>query len=757
MVLKRPLVPSIGESVVRWRAVLCFIWIAVVVALVPLGLDLEQKLQVRAEIDGSESLRAESILKQQFDSPFASTAIVTVTGIEAPASPAGSAALRAVVKEIASTPGVAATSSYLDGGDPFFIGQNGTGTFFLAGFDSRFSEDATISSLHENLHAAESKLLPSHPGLILRLTGAAALNADLRRVSAEEAQRAELWAMPVILGLLLLAFGTFRAAALPVISGLLAIALALGAIGVAARHWALSILIVNVVTMIGLGLSIDYALLMVGRFKEAQEGGRDKREAAIQAARHAGKTIVISGLAVAMGFAGLLLMPLNELRSIAIGGVVVVTFAILLATTLVPGCLSWFGVSGKDTARRPAMLPQPKTFWSWWGTLVCLYPKHILLLAAVPVLALSFAATRITTEIPRDDWLPQNVDSVRAIRDLGAMGRHNIIETIRVIVQLPVAVEEERGWRAIAQSTEVLTADPRVAQVRSVSSLLPPTFAGGAAVRFLPEPLRRSLISRDGKSALLEIVPRESSSPADLIRFARELRAIDARAVTGMNGALLTVGGIPSFDSEYVEVVTERLPAIILLVVLGTFVVFALAYRSVLIPVKAIALNLLSVTASLGAVVLVFQDGFGAGLLGVSAPIGGVFPIIPPLVFCTVFGLSIDYEAFLLSRLAEARVHGSNDGAALREALTHTGGVITSAALIMITVFAAFMLGDFVLIKMLGFALVVAVLIDATLVRLALGPALIMISGRWNWWPGERLEAAGGTAVTIAARAATDA
>jgi RND superfamily putative drug exporter len=179
-----------------------------------------------------------------------------------------------------------------------------------------------------------------------------------------------------------------------------------------------------------------------------------------------------------------------------------------------------------------------------------------------------------------------------------------------------------------------------------------------------------------------------------------------------------------------------RLGTVVTLVVATTLLVLLLAFRSVLVPVKAVLLNLLAVAGAFGALVLVFQDGHGLGWLGLEAPLDGVFPIVPPLVFCTVFGLSMDYEVFLVARVAEARRAGMGEEDALAEGLERTGGVITSAAAIMVAVFAAFALGDFVLVKMLGFTLAVAVLLDATVVRVAIGPALLRLAGRWNWWPG---------------------
>ena len=198
------------------------------------------------------------------------------------------------------------------------------------------------------------------------------------------------------------------------------------------------------------------------------------------------------------------------------------------------------------------------------------------------------------------------------------------------------------------------------------------------------------------------------------------------------------VGGLPAFNAEYQDEVHARLPLIVGLVVLGSFVALLIGFRSVLIPFKAVVLNLLSVAAAFGAAVIVFQDGWGVRLLGLAGPIDGLFPAVPLVVFCMVFGFSMDYEVFLVARVAEAARRGADPETAVADGVARTGGVITSAALIMVVVFAAFAFSDFLLIKVLGFTLAVAIVIDATIVRLAVAPALLRLAGRWNWWPGMR-------------------
>jgi RND superfamily putative drug exporter len=207
--------------------------------------------------------------------------------------------------------------------------------------------------------------------------------------------------------------------------------------------------------------------------------------------------------------------------------------------------------------------------------------------------------------------------------------------------------------------------------------------------------------------------------------------------MTGLHGTRFHIGGTPAFNADYEDAIASRFGLVVALVVAGTLVALLVGFRSVLVPLKALALNLLSVAASLGAVVLVFQEGHGAWLFGIHEPLGGLFPALPALVFCLVFGMSMDYEVFLVARIAESRRAGQPEEDAIADGLARTGGVITSAAAIMVVVFAAFTLGDFLMIKVLGFALGIAVLFDATVVRLAIGPALLWLAGRWNWWPGD--------------------
>jgi RND superfamily putative drug exporter len=247
---------------------------------------------------------------------------------------------------------------------------------------------------------------------------------------------------------------------------------------------------------------------------------------------------------------------------------------------------------------------------------------------------------------------------------------------------------------------------------------------------------RRTFLSSDGRATLLEVIPASSVSLRDQVNWVRELRKTGATALTGVPGATLRVGGIPALNADYQTIVVDRFVPLMALVVAGTLVALLAGFRSIVVAVKAIVLNLLSVAASFGVLVLVVQDGHGSSILGIPGGTGSVFPLVPIVTFAIVFGLSMDYEVFLVARVLEARRSGLSEVDAIPEGMARTAGLITSAAAIMIVVFAAFTFGSFLVVKMIGFTLAVAVFLDATLVRIVIGPALLRIAGDWNWWPG---------------------
>lgn len=711
--------------------------------LLPKARSVEARLDVAARVYGSQSDSVHAVLARRFKSPFARTVLLVVTGVPSPAVPAGESALRTIVDSVGGTRGVSRTLSFLDQRESIFLAPDGApGTFVLVGLTPEAKPEVTLDSLRGVTKRLEAAMKATSPNATLQWTGEIALNTDLRRASAADVQSAESRALPATLILLVIAFGALAAAFLPVLGALLAIGITLGIAAFITHVWPLSILLQNVVTMLGLGLGIDYSLLTVSRFREERAAGRNNTDAAINAARSAGPTVALSGLAVAIGFGALTIAPVNELRSVAVGGLLIVGASVAVATLLLPGLLAMLG-RFVDLGRIPFAPRRSHTRWLKWGQLVAKYPVRILLIGGLPVCALALQARRLNVDLPRGDWLPPKMESAQALHALNAMGHGAVVQTLRVIIELPDSATalNDAGWAATERLAKVIAGDAAVAETRSLPALIAPLsalFPRAALLDRVPKEAMRAFVSGDQRAALIEVVAKEGVAQTDLNAFARRLRALDPAAATGLRGARLLVGGLPAFNVDYQDAVAGRFFQIIAIIVGATFVVLAIGLRSILVPIKALALNLLAVAGAFGAVTLVFQDGHGASLLGMSAPLDGVFPAIPVLVFCTVFGLSMDYEVFLVARVREARRAGLSERDAIAEGLARTGGVITSAAAIMVVVFGAFTLGDFLLIKMLGFGLAVAVLLDATVMRLALSPALLALAGKWNWWPGER-------------------
>jgi RND superfamily putative drug exporter len=560
----------------------------------------------------------------------------------------------------------------------------------------------------------------------------------MRRVSAHETRTAELRVLPLTLILLLIAFRSLVSAILPIMCGALTIMVSLGAVAAVNRWWPASLVVVSIVSMIGLGLSVDYALLIVSRYRDGLGQGLSRTGAVWQASQRGGRTVMISGLTVAIGFGAMLLVRVNELRSIGMAGLIVTSVSVLVASTLLPVLLDWLGPWIDAGALGLRRKPDTGRLWRRWANWVTRHPFAVLAVAGIPLLFLAAQAAHLRIDLPRGRWLPDSAASVRVLHEIDAVAPGNFGQIIPVILEFPAGttIQDESGWRAVSRLARSLARDPRVQHVWSVTSLGATPLAGPETLTRLTDSTRRSLVSRDGSAALIELLPRPGMTATDAVILVRTIRAANPQTLTGLPGARLEVGGVPAFNVDYEDAIRSAMPTLVISVVCATLIVLSLAFRSVLIPLKAVALNLLSVAAAFGAATVAFEHDRSARLVGLPHALDGGFPILPVLVFCIVFGLSMDYEVFIVARIADGRRAGLTDSEALVEGLVGTGRVVTFAASIMVLIFGGFVFGDFVVIKILGFALGVAVFLDATVIRLAVGPALIRLAGRWNWWPG---------------------
>jgi len=721
-----------------WPAGVVF---AAVLVLLPFSFHADRHLETATRVEGSEAEIVAEELASRFRSPFVDRVVLVIQGLPPADSEEGEQALATIEKGLKDEPGVSAIVSRLDLRDPIFLGKGG-GTFVLVGLESTEGPvESLVPKLHERATSLQNQLRGRYPAVKIELTGETPLNFDIRKASSDDVQRAESLVIPATLALLLVAFGSLVAALIPLAVGQIAIATTLAIAGLLALHWHLSILVQNMATMLGLGLGIDYALLMVSRFREAISAGHNRIQAAAIAGRQAGHTLLISASTVAIGFLALLTVPISEVRSIGVAGFLVAGMSLLLAATLVPAVLAALGPR-IDAGRLPftARLDSDRAArtgnrWRQWGKVIVAHPWLAIFLAGAPLLLLAAQAARLDTSLPRGNWLPPAAESVHALHTLEQMDRGGIVESLRVILELPKdsIAQTDSGWTTLDRFTKQLASDPRADRVLSITTMAD---SNRSSLGNLSRETRRTFLSRDGRAALLEVLPAASVSLREQVNWVRELRKTGAAALTGTPGATLLVGGIPALNADYQTIVGDRFASVMTLVVGGTLLALLGGFRSLFAAVKAIALNLLSVAASFGALVLVFQEGHGSSFLGVREGTGSVFPIVPIVAFAIVFGLSMDYEVFLVARVLEARRSGLSEMDAIPEGLARTAGLITSAAAIMIVVFAAFTFGNFLVVKMIGFTLAVAVFIDATLVRIVIGPALLRIAGDWNWWPG---------------------
>jgi len=715
--------------------------LVVVILLLPFSFHAERHLETATRIESSEASRVPEELATRFHSPFVNTVVLVIQGLPPVDSEEGEQALATIANRFKAEPAVSGVVSYLDLRDPIFLGKGG-GTFILVGLASTEGPvDSFVPKLHDLENSLQNELRGRYPALNLELSGETPLNFDIRKASADDVRHAESLVIPGTLVLLLVAFGSVVAALIPVAIGQLAIASALTIAGFLAMRWHLSILVQNLSTMLGLGLGIDYALLMVSRFREAIASGQSGVQCSDIAARRAGRTLLISASTVAIGFLALLTVPISEILSIGIAGVLVAGTSVLLSITLVPALLAALG-SRINAGRLPIIAsfdehraPRTEARWRRWGKVVVAHPWLAIFLAGTPLLLLAAQAARLDTNVPRGDWLPSQAESVRALHSLEKMDRVGMVYSLRVILELPTdsIAQTDAGWNALDRFSKRLASDPRSEKVISLTTIAASDRSG---LTNIPRDTRRAFLSRDGRAALIEILPATSVSLNDQVAWLRELRKSGAVLLTGVPGATLRIGGIAALIADYQTIVRKRFWSVLALVVGGTLLALLAGFQSLFAAVKAIVLNLLSVAASFGALVLVFQEGHGIRLFGIHEGTASIFPIVPIVAFAIVFGLSMDYEVFLVARVLEERRNGMGEAEAIPEGIAKTAGLITSAAAIMIVVFAAFTFGNFLVIKMLGFTLAVAVFIDATIVRIVIGPALLCVAGDWNWWPG---------------------
>ncbi len=743
---------AVARGLIRWRWLVIAIWGAIGAVAFIRAPQTPDLLALRGGSDReTEAREADRLLSERFARPFGEYFAVTLQGPASFRSGAAHDVLDSLTSTARRLPYVEAVVSWLTQQDSLFLSHDERTTFFLVslGVDGD-STGGLVRPFRAELSRALSRI-PNRPAYRLEVTGRSPLDLDVRTVSTEDARRIETRLLPVTGVILVLAFGALVAALLPLTIGILVGAVSLTIIGLIARTTPMSVFLLNLTTMVGLGVGIDYSLLMVTRFREELVRGARRREAAERTLMTAGVAVFNSGLTVVVGFGALLFTPLVETRSVGLGGLVVVGVAVLLSITLLPALLATLGRSidrPRWLARRLTWYHAPQV-WEKWARSLARHPVRALVFGGVIVTVLTLPVFWIRIGLPARNWWPAGTEAGAGLETLSKMGVAGYITPIRVVVEVPKGRAATqaftlRGLRALSDS---MRADPRVMDVRSIVDLEPNTsilaysllYADLDSARAKHADFLDAYLGRDDRVTLVDVILRDTTSlltAMDVVRRARTLT--DSTGIRQLRDARVRVGGYVAASLDSQDDLLDRFPLLIGLVLAATAVMLAVAFRSVLVPLKAVLMNSLSVSATFGLIVLVFQHGYGATLFGLDGATEAIFVVIPVLVFAVVFGLSMDYEVFLLSRIKEAFDRTGRNTEATMEGLSATASVITSAALIMISVFGAFAFARVLAMQFLGFGLALAVLLDATVIRMVLVPAFMQLMGRWNWWPGGR-------------------
>jgi putative drug exporter of the RND superfamily len=606
------------------------------------------------------------------------------------------------------------------------------------------SSIAIIDLTSENgLEASEAigvieTLLPQEGPIDFHLTGRIAVDREVQRISERDAARAELFGLPISLVILALTFGAVVAAGLPLLVAVGSITFSFAILYGLGQFMTFAAFVQIIVTMLGLATGIDYALLMVNRFREELSRHDSPARAAAITTATAGRAVAFSGLTVMVALAALLIPPLAFIQTMGVGAMVTMLMSVSLSLTALPAALTLLGHRVnwlKLTRRVPGQRSRP--FWRAQAERIMKRPwiwassgTALLLLLSVPALTMqvSFAGVRGLTE------------------DTSARQAQLVLERIeldQLLRSFDVLVDFGEPGFFHPNSVRQLTQFARTSgELEHVEQVLAPTstslpgllmrqyYASRASAEASPlQGLVEMTVSQNDRYALVRVFPAATILPWQSARIERQLAALAQE----FNLSVL-IGGDYIIEAEWTRVLYSSFPLAVGLVYLITFILLALAFKSLLIPLKSIVLNTLTVGAAFGVITLVFQQGWGASLLGLSGGLGFIETSVPVFIFAVVFGLSMDYEVFLVNRIYEAHRHGMSDREAVVHAIAATGGVISSAALIMIVVFAVFLFSNVIFIKMLSLGLTVAILLDATVVRLALVPAVMGLAGRWNWW-----------------------
>ena len=733
----------LGRFAVRRRWWIVAAWAVLLLAALPLAPRAPQALSAGGFIlDDLESARAKQVLHDELGAePSAFVLAYTSDSLRA-GTPEWLVAVREATRDILAVPHVTRILSHAVA--PRQVSADGHTAYDVVFLDlppdsSPDAMPAVAAALHEV------------PGLTVRIGGGPAFYGDVQAVTESDLRRSELISLPLAALTLLFVFGSVVAAGVPLAVGGAAVLVALASIFLVANVLPMSIFVLNLATLLGLGLGVDYSLLMTSRFRE-ELGKRDGDDRVAEAVRvtmaTAGRAVFFSGLTVLLGLLGLVLFEFMILRSVGIAGAIVVGLAVLAAITLLPAILAIVGTRiDRLAVRKVASAPGTDGPWARLARRVMRHPVAVLVptLSLLLILGLPFLHVRFNA--PDATILPSWVPSREAYDVLATTFGEGEFAPLVVAVRTQGPATDPQNVAALYDWSRRLATDPRVVRVMSYVDVDPRLTLdqyqllygadGAPPDRFVATNLAAST---KGDLTAFTITTPYGPNAEQGRALVRDLRSRDGPLAAPAGVSILVGGGAADVD-DVVSRVWSDFPRTAAFIVVTTFLVLFVLLRSVVLPVKALVMNTLSIVASFGALVWIFQDGNLSSILGFQ-PLGFVETTQPVILFCVLFGLSMDYEVFLLSRMKETWDRTGDNTEAVAAGLERSGRIVSSAALVVVVVAGSFAFGDIVLIKALGLGVAIAVALDATVVRALLVPATMRLLGHWNWWVPARLDRA---------------
>jgi RND superfamily putative drug exporter len=672
-------------------------WALSIAAIAAIALTLGGDFKDGIALPGTESERAISLLRTRFASQAGDSATLVIKTDAGVDSPAAKQQITALLADAAAIPEVASVVSPFD--NPAAISADRTIAYATVMYDKTVDHVATANAtalldLGDRLTA---------PGFRIEVGGPIAAHAETVAPSTTE-----LVGVGAAMIILLIAFGSIVAMGLPIVSALVGLLTGILGIVFASRFYDLSSFTPGFAALIGLGVGIDYALLVVTRFREGLHAGLSVEDAVVRTVNTAGRAVTFAGAAVGIALLGLFAIGIPFVTALGIAASIVVFVSVLVALTLLPSLLAYVG-HRVDRWRIPGLhavdSDSTETVWHRWSQMIQRRPWPYL--AGSVVVLLLLAAPVVNLQLgPSDDGnLPTSLHARRAYDLLSEGFGPGFNGPLLFVVEGGTALDTGRLGGLIS----ALAKDPDVAAI-------------GVAT-FNP----------DGDTAVFSVLPVTSPQDRDTTNLLKRLRAVVIPGAVANTDLKVYVGGATAFSVDTSSKISGRLPLFFATVIGLSMLLLASVFRSVAVPIKAALMNLLSVAATYGVLVAVFQWGWGAGLLGISRT-GPIEPALPLMLFAILFGLSMDYEVFLLSRVREEYMRTRDNAASVAHGLASTARVIAAAAAIMVVVFGSFIFAGTRINAEFGLGLAVAILVDATIVRLVLVPATMELLGDWNWW-----------------------